>query len=426
MHIRQAARLLIATALLLGWGASHVALAQDNANSEVAVRTVEVQPTVFVTSIDTTWQFSGTIQPKRRSELSFERIGRLDRVHVEPGDQVLAGQVLAELNTDQLQAQLTKLKADQQAAEAKLRELLAGARKESIAAAEASVREQDVQLRHAKQNYERRRRLVQDRLVSREELEQSEAAMHRLEASRENAKQKLDELVAGTRDEQIESQEAMVAAIVAGRAAIEVDLAHSQLLSPYEGTIIDRTMDEGAVVAPGRVVLTIIEHPRLEAHLGIPAETARLMKVGEPVEVVVRELKLPGSIRAIVGEVSDNARTQKLIVSLNENAAKQAVPGEVARIQITRQQSVEGPCFWLPSAALLRGPRGLWECYVVEGITSEGIGSVTKRSIEVIHTDGERVLVRGAVQENELVITSATHRITNGQKVKAVQAGATP
>ena len=137
------------------------------------VISVEVETLQKATKWETRSTYSGIVKAKRKSELSFERPGRVDEIAVEQGDRVKAGQILARLNTEQLEAQIRKLQADRRAAEALLSELKAGPRTETIDAAKARVREQESQLELAVVNEGRRKRLLEQRLVAREEYDQA-------------------------------------------------------------------------------------------------------------------------------------------------------------------------------------------------------------------------------------------------------------
>ncbi len=146
---------------------------------EVAVEVETVKPAKVW---ETKSSFAGIVKAKRKSQLSFERSGRVDQIDVEEGLRVQAGQVLARLNTEQLEAQVRKLEADKRAAEALLAELKAGPRQETIDAARADVREQEVQLDLAIVSRRRRENLLKDRLVAREEYDQAQTAVERWEA----------------------------------------------------------------------------------------------------------------------------------------------------------------------------------------------------------------------------------------------------
>ncbi len=379
---------------------------------------VDVQKATLVNSLESQAFYSGIIKPNRKSELSFERSGRIEQIDIDEGERVVAGQVLARLNTDQLQAQVRKLQADRRAAEAVLTELKAGPRQEVIDSARASVREQQVQWDLALANLQRRERLWNERLISREELEQARTAVERWHALYDAAQKKLEDIELGTRTEKIQSQEAAIEAFDAAIATIQVDIEHSELRSPYAGAIISRRVDEGHVASAGSPVFVLSEDQVLLAHFGVPPTVVQALHVGDEVKVQVREQTISGTIKWIIAQVDENTRSQDLAVSLQSDAESRVVAGDIARLEVVRRQEIAG--YWMDTSAVNQGQRGLWECFVVEPEKSGDLGVVVKRSVEILHTEGDRVLVRGAIQPDELVVTSGVHRLTVGQRVKPI------
>lgn len=68
--------------------------------------------------------------------------------------------------------------------------------------------------------------------------------------------------------------------------------------------------------------------------------------------------------------------------------------------------------------------RGLWSVYVLTEPETESpdeatdVYSVSRRDVEVVHTEGDRALVRGTLQPGEPTITSGAHRMVPGQLVQ--------
>jgi hypothetical protein len=88
------------------------------------------------------------------------------------------------------------------------------------------------------------------------------------------------------------------------------------------------------------------------------------------------------------------------------------------------EETVETDGFWLPSTALTQAERGLWSAFVGEeerssdGSPQTGLFRVARRDLEVLHTESDRVLVRGTLHAGEPVITGGTHRVVPGQVVR--------
>lgn len=82
---------------------------------------------------------TGNLAPVRQAALSFSIAGRLESIAVSTGERVRAGQVLAVLEKKDLELQLAQAQAGLEVAEANLQKILAGARKEDIAAAQSAL-----------------------------------------------------------------------------------------------------------------------------------------------------------------------------------------------------------------------------------------------------------------------------------------------
>ena len=221
--------------------------------------------------------YTGEIKAARSSEIGFERTGRLISVLVGEGDRVAAGQELAHLDKANLLAQQRELRARRDAAVSLLDELVAGPRPQTIAAAEAEVRDLQAQVELAKQNVRRRRQLVKTRAISLEEFDEFTIGQKSATARLDAAMRRLEELKVGTRLERVRAQKAVVAQFDANLQNIAVDIKESTLRAPFAGVISKRHVDEGTIVAPGAAILRIVEDTKLEAWIGIPPELA-----GEP------------------------------------------------------------------------------------------------------------------------------------------------
>ena len=409
----------------LTWG-PQVALAQsasDTKNPERVVNalTIELQQS---DGFEMKRQFSGQIEARRKSALGFDRIGQIAELYADRGDEVTAGQLIAALDVEALRAQRNKLEADLRSAEALLREAKAGPRRETISAARASLAEQQSQFDLSVESLRRRENLFNKKLIAREELDQAVASQARWSAVVDNAQSQLDELLEGTRPERIESQQAQVQSIEAAIAQVNVELQKSQIFAPYDGKVLAREVDEGTVVSPGQAVVSVVEFRKLEAKVGVSPVFAKKVVKGQAIDVDCSGVTFTGSVQAVLSEVDQNTRTQAVIVSLPENAWEQVASGDIARVTFSQNERSNG--FWVPTEALVAGPRGLWNCFVVENIQENGLGTAAVRTVEVIHSDGDRSMITGPIKTGEIIIASAPHRIIAGQTIRPTKSIVTP
>ena len=235
------------------------------------VKTTQIQLTK---TYQTVQRYTGEVVAMLKSEIGFERVGKLVTVLVDEGDRVTTGTVLAKLDTTNLAAQRQSLIAQKAQAAARLAELKNGARTEQIDAAQAKVRDLEKQLELEQLKRDRRKSLYNEGAISAEQLDEVAFNSQALEERLTNAKSNLAELVNGTRYEQIAAQQAVVAQLSAQIADLEITIAKSTLKAPFSGTISIRHVDEGTVVETGQAIVRLVSNSQPEVKIGVPINIA--------------------------------------------------------------------------------------------------------------------------------------------------------
>ena len=382
------------------------------------VKTTQVQ---LVKTYQTVHSYTGEVVAMRTSEIGFERGGKLVTVLVDEGDRVTTGTILSKLDTTNLAAQRRSLVAQKAQAEARLAELKNGARTEQISAAQARVRDLEKQLKLEQLKSDRREYLYTEGAISKEQLDEVVFNFQALSERLTNARSNLEELLNGTRYEQIAAQQAVVDQLSAQIADLEITIAKSTLKAPFTGTIAFRYFDEGTVVETGKPIIRLVEDSQPEVKIGVPINVAAKLSSQSPQVVEIGGKTYPAKVRSILPEVDPATRTRTVILQL-ESTAKVS-PKQIARLQITQTVATEG--YWLPITALVKGDRGLWSCYAVVAVDNNDSTSVTntksyqveRRFIEVLDTNGEQVLVRGTLKPGDAIVTDGTQRLVPGQSV---------
>ena len=375
------------------------------------VKTVKIEP---ISSYTTTQTYTGEVEALRTSEVGFERGGKLVEVLVEEGDRISFDTPLARLDTANLEAQRLGLIAQKAQASAVLAELNNGARREQITAAQANVRDLEQQLELEKLRSSRREYLYDEGAIAREEWDEIAFNQKALNERLANAKSNLDELNNGTRIEQIQAQQAAVDRLSAEIKDLEITIAKSTLKSPYNSIVAARNLDEGTVIQAGQSVLRLVENTQPKVKIGVPIDVANKIQSGSQQQLTIGGKEYNAVVSSILPEVNTTTRTRTIVLRLSPDAASQVSPMQIARLKVTQDNSVEG--YWLPINALVKGDRGLWSCYAV--IETDGNTIAERRYLEILETEGDRVLVRGTVQPGDEIITDGTHRLIPGQIVE--------
>jgi HlyD family secretion protein len=207
---------------------------------------------------------SGTVTPIQSVNVSPKRAGRLVKLLVDQGNRVTAGQAIAQMESDDLEAQLAQAQATLQQAEAKLLEAQNGTRSEELAGAEAqtatataNLADAAAKLKQAQDDLERNQKLAQDGVISRNSLNQfvtqataAQAALEAQKARLNEQNQNLDKLRNGTRPEQVMALTAAVAQAEAQVQAAQVELNNTTIRAPFGGIVTQKYANIGSFVTP--------------------------------------------------------------------------------------------------------------------------------------------------------------------------------
>ncbi len=402
---------VVATGVSLGLAGREPA---NQSQADVVSLPVQTLIAEHVSSYPERRSYTGLITAARTSHLAFHRSAELIEVLVDDGDDVAAGQPLARLDTRRLFAQRDQLTAQRAEASARLEELQNGPRVEVIAAARAEVKDLSAQAELAKRSHARNQSLNANRAVTKQSFDNSELSLKAADAKVVAAQSRLEELVAGTRSEQLEAQTAVVARLDAMLADIGIEIEDSTLKSPFAGQVSERLVDEGAILSLAKPVLRVVETGVVEARIGLPTGVAARLKVGMPQSVLVDGQRFTTNVHALSPEVDLATRTRLVILRFPEGASHSIVPGQVARLEMNATIDADG--IWLPIDSLSRGSRGLWTVFVAVEVVDQS-ATVERREVEIVHTDGDRALVRGTVFGGDRVIIAGTHRVVPGQRI---------
>ncbi len=425
--------LLIGVVLILGIGVvgwqapwrRTPTLQEPTVSQSLVVPTV---PVVFQDQFAVASEWTGRIEPARQSRLSFELDGRIEAILCDEGEKVRAGQPVARLDTTRLQVRRIQVAARLDGARAVFAELENGERDEVIAYQEAESQRLQAQLALARINVARNRKLLSEKAIGREAYDQTFYAERSAQRAHKAAQARLQELRNGPREERKTLQRANVAQIHAELQAVEVDLDKSVLYAPFSGVIGERVLDEGAVIRAGDPVFTLFEMDRPEARIGIAASTAAEMTPGETVSIQVRDDSYSAKLQTIRPDLNPTTRTVEVLFRL-DSAGRVLRSGELAVLQHDQLQPIRGA--WLPVEALTASERGLWSCYVPVPLRSEDrrtterrLGPthrIERRELELLHTQLDRVYVRGALQLRERVVSAGIQRLVPGLHVRLAQ-----
>lgn len=207
--------------------------------------------------------------------------GRLDRVLVDEGDAVKAGQLLAVIGNDDYRARVASADATLRLREADRRRIHNGARDQERRDAAAAVREADAVVASVTADVERRRGLFKEAVISRAELDKAEERFGVARAKADSARERLSLVEAGSREEDVARADAEVALAHAALDEARAMLEKTYVRAPIDGVVFRRHRKAGESVSTqfDSPIVTLADRSRVRVRVDV--DETDVSKLGE-------------------------------------------------------------------------------------------------------------------------------------------------
>jgi len=328
---------------------------------------------------------SGYVVAQRQAAVSSKATGRLVYLGVEEGDRVKQGDILARVESGDVEADL------------------AGARA-NLEVARGALATTDARLKEASLKYDRVTDLLARKLVSQSEFDGVEAAMNVATAERASA-------------------EAGIAFAQAAVRAAQVAVENTRIRAPFDGTVLTKEADVGEMVAPfgsaqsaRGAVVTMADMASLEVEADVSESNIQRVIKGRPVQIVLDAYpgtRYSGRVKKIV-PTADRARATVLTkVEFLEMDAK-VLPEMSANVTFLEAEAgSEGavPELAVPADALMESEAGTVIFTVVD--------EMARRNLVDLGTlrGNLRVVVKG-LREGDRVILNPPEDLEDGDIVQ--------
>ncbi|MBM7866318.1 efflux RND transporter periplasmic adaptor subunit [Heliobacterium gestii] len=354
---------VLSLVLLFGLVASGCSKAEPVAKEDIPPVRTQV---VSLNAEGTPVTYPGEVVGRNESHLSFQVGGKITKRYVEVGDAVNAGDVLMEIDTIDLQQDVTTQKA-------------------SVEAIEATLRLHEDNLKRYKQ-------LLDNGAISKAEVDSLQTTRDATAAQLEQAKSQLERM----------RNQVNYGVLVAGANGI---VSH---ISGEVGQVVNPNH-------PGEDVITLVLDNEREVAIDVPErQLADIQKTGK-INVsfwALPNVTLAGTIRDIAPMADKATRTYKVKISVP------ALPAEVkygmtATVSIYPANPVAR--FTVPLSSLYQRSNDA-SVWVVQG------HSVSLRPVKVGNVLDGKVEIVGGLKDGEIIVTAGVHKLREGQTVR-VNAG---
>ncbi|RME23522.1 MAG: efflux RND transporter periplasmic adaptor subunit [Candidatus Zixiibacteriota bacterium] len=316
---------------------------------------------------------TGYVVAQRKAEVASKGTGRLVYLGFEEGDLVHKGDTIAQLDNEDIKANL---------------EL-----------ARANLRKAEVDSLDAGRNYRRQLNLYKTEGIPESTLEAAEARYH--------------------------SALANVEAAVANVHAAEVDLDNTYIRAPFDGTILAKNADVGEIVAPfassasskGSVV-TLADMSSLEVEADVSESNIDKVSVGQPCEIVLDaypSIHYRAYVKKIVPTADRSRATVQTKVAF-EHLDRRVLPEMSARVTFyasdtARNNQQAESSLTVPKEAITRR-NDTTVVFRIDGHT------VTEIPVTLGRELGDRTEITGPLSAGQQVVLSPPGRMTTGQKIE--------
>lgn len=306
--------------------------------------------------------YSGEVRARHEAQLAFRMGGKIARRLVDVGDQVKAGQVLAELDPDDVRLQVEAMRAQ-------------------LAAAQA-----DVSLARAERD--RHQALLERKLISTSLFE--------------------------TRDNAFRAADARLRQVQAQLDVARNQASYARLTASDTGVIAQRLAEAGQVVAAGQTVFVLAAEGEREVLISLPEQRIEQFSVGQAVLVELWSRageRVPGTIRELSPSADSQARTFAARVSFASDSAG-AELGQSARVYAARNGA---PTLSVPLTAV-SAEDDLSFVWTVDPAD----GAVRKTLVQIGGYRETSVPVLSGLNAENWVVAAGVHLLQEGQRVRPV------
>ncbi len=193
----------------------------------------------------------GVIEPSVLVEVQSKASGVVEAIFVEPGDTVEVGDILVELDKEQILAQKRQAEASLSQAQASLKRAERNSTRQSLASAESSVRQAQISYDEAQESYSRIKELYDKGFATEDEITTARTNLDSAAERLEQAKVQLELEQEGGEKEDIDAAKANVEIRQAELDDVIEELGNTTVRAPISGTVLSRPVELGTAVRSG-------------------------------------------------------------------------------------------------------------------------------------------------------------------------------
>jgi multidrug efflux pump subunit AcrA (membrane-fusion protein) len=357
----------------------------------------------------------GTIWPREKADVGAKISAQIKQMALLKNKLVRAGEVIAVLESRDLQAQRAEALAALREARANENSLITGTIPKTNAEDQKALHDARAKVNNARAIYERRRLLFEKGGISQKDLEASQ-----LDLTTAEDELRLEEQTVALRTRSLNPNDRALAAARTAQAqqrvaTLDAQLSYATIRSPITGIVTDQFQYEGEFASAGGKLVTIADMSTVIVKAPFPDTVAAQLKTGDVVSVLPTDSsaeEMKGQIN-LVGRSSDQTnRTIEVWVTLGNNDGKLRANGAA---QVTVFANSKDDAIVVPAAAVTLEASDAAEGTVMV-VDDQNVAHETKVTIG-IRTPDKIEIVEG-LKGGETVVIEGNYALPDGAKVE--------
>ena len=397
--------------------------AQEKTIKPVKVKTVETH--TGTSSV----RYSASIRPSSQVEVAFKVGGYVEAIkhesgrHIQAGDTVSKGSVLAQLRQSDYAAKVNEARSQQGEARSSL-ETSSAQLKEAITAVETSraqLRDSEAALERARLDFQRAEALFATQSITKPDFDASKERFEVSKAKFDAAKAQLAvaEAKVNTAKFQIGAAESRVRTSEATVYTASIPLGDAQLRAPLSAVVIERKIEVGQLVSTGTPAFVLADLSSVKAAFGVPDLALQNFKLGDTLTMTtdaVPGTEFTGQITRISPAADQSSRVFDVEVTI-PNSQALLKPGMIASIAVNETSgSAEVPVVPLTAITRSKADPNAYAVMVVEDAGGKHVARL--RNVTLGESYGNSVAVNSGVKAGEIVVTIGVTQVADGEEVR--------
>ena len=330
-----------------------------------------------VKSSDRSLALPGSVQPLEETVVYPRSSGYVNKWVVDIGDKVVAGALLAEIDTPEIDQQLDQARAQ-------------------LAQAQAGLVQSTANRDYSNTTLERYKKLTPQGVASQQELDQKQA------------QSLVDEANVKVAQAAIEAQQANVRRLTQMKS-------WGHITAPFAGTVNARTIERGALVSPTTPLFKISAVDPVRVFVQVPQDVAPSVRADVPAQVTVREYPgraFEGKVARSAGSLDPATRTMNTEVRV-PNPKGELFGGMYAQVALTLPSPHR--VFEVPATAVMNDAKGLRIAIVTADSKLKLVPVVVERDT------GPTIEIATGITETDRVVKLGDASLVDGRTVEVAQ-----